>query len=303
MSKPLSIANLNKTAWDLQAAKQHNPRNEDLCAELYSKIETACAETTESVAVTFRCSLGSWVDDIADMQLQHCIEAFPSKSGANFKAYYRIGLINKAISELRKREKRPRETSLSEGMDPLEHAKRVDDENQPAGEQEVADREAAIKNFASRKRNLINQIRWSSAELPVMLLDQRRRMAKSFSQQLQEDEKKRKANKETLLPNMLVSQWCEQTERWLDNEPDLTLTTNDATIQDCYKVVAVEWDSAETERYFRTKYLSETVQQLSELSKPAFRRRVSRYMQRVRDELDHCEMLLFHFGPKTGGDV
>jgi DNA-directed RNA polymerase specialized sigma24 family protein len=245
----------------------------DLCVRLLDALQTVVA----SVNAKWR-NLGTFVEETANEKLYQCLNVFiKDRQKTGFKYYFRRSLCNAAVDEYRRSKLYPfhDDTMIDEIADPnFEYESGHDLAHE------------SFKLYASRKRAIINDIKLSTpSQISNLLLDQRQRRAAC------------NASIWNIYTAKQPSSIVEELEEWNASDCQRKLNTDhNATIADVWEHFADRFDKDHA-CSAQIDLIEAANRSGSPMKHAAWRKKVSRYMNELRELLSENEWLLFDCQP------
>lgn len=251
-------------AFESERCKAQGERDEFLCARLYKQLDSAGQRVLSSVCSSHNRVAGE-IREAYPAKLLSAIKAVAeTKEHRSFLGFLRTALTNVAMDCYRK--------EISARKYQSRHTQHLD---------RTEDIKALWESYVTRKRELIDDLHLGQY-MPVLLLDQRQRMAKFQSAF-------------PVATGGSLSQTCEQLEIWNEEDPDRSLSSGSLA-----KIGEIWSDFAETinksPKASNQIGLCRVIRNTGEsVTNANWRRRVSRCLGKLREEItNEADLRFFH---------
>jgi len=250
-------------------------RDNHTMSKVYEEIRRLCSGMVRIVAGTITDSRIS-IDEFEHEVFQNCLKQPPAAQ--NFRAYYRKALIHKLNDMYRTFKK-------SKNDLPIEEYQEKTDYVHPLDTPEV-ERNDALAIYRDRKRKVLDELAETIrpiSQFSTLLLDQRQRVI-----DLQRSLKDLEASK----PFSSAKNWIEHFEVWQRDDGLRLLAPGEQAVGEIWNRFSQRLEREKVAD--RDDMIEAIVEVGTRMNGTAWRKRVSRYLASVRDQVDDQEWLLFH---------
>lgn len=239
-------------------------------SQLYEAILKQCAGVEGRVASRITDPSLS-LEDISGSVFDRCLQK--PDAARNFLAYYQRALTNGVLSEYRKRKM-------------IEWSDNYDKQATVSEEAKEAELNEALSVYRDRKRKLLDTLLpllKPIAQYSTLLIDQRQRIVS-----LQRTLNHLPISK----PFATAESWIEHFESWRPEDSRRPLATGESTVGEIWDFFSKSLHGQEEAS--RDDVVEAIVEAGTSINGATWRKRISRYLASVRDQVDGQEWLLFH---------
>ena len=269
---------LEKYVLEYQSTVAKADRCEDSCSDLYSAIHKAC-KGIASKAI----AMCPDIDEFVDEKLQGCLQSFSLDGGPYFKAMFRKALTNKIVDIHRKHERMHKIASvISADGETHDISNTIVDNREKSPEVGLASIEE-YELYGKRKRAVLDNLKLNPPnKMSTLLLDQRQRVACRYAP----------TDRDGVAVGRTSSAWTMQTEIWNTEDEKRQLAEREPFIRLIWDAFArIADDEQATSQTEMVRAISENG---CEIPGTTWRKRISRYLKDVRDQVDDETYGFFH---------
>lgn len=250
------------------------------CSELYEAIRANCAHIIKSVC---KANKHTAIQDFVDEKLLDCLRTFSTEKGGNFRSMYRKSLANQLIDLHRKCKRLRTVSSLKSSEGKLADALDLIPDQREDIFDLLANKES-LAIYRHQKRKLLDRLVLSPAhKMSTLLLDQRQRVASLHGgNQFSLDDE----------PSLSCRAWVEHVEHWSSTDEVRVLASGEPSILAIWEAFSERADQASA--ISQSDMHAAITASGGQVAFTTWRKRVSRYLHDVREQVDDEKWAYFH---------
>lgn len=252
----------------------------EACSELYEAIRTNCAQIIKRVC---KANQHTEIKDFVDEKLLDCLRTFSIDKGENFRSMYRKSLANQLIDLHRKGQRINAISTVKISEGELADAVGLVQDHRGNDFDSLANEES-LAIYRQQKRKLLDGLVLSPAhKMSTLLLDQRQRVASLHGgNQFSLDDE----------PSIGCGAWVEYVEHWSWTDEVRSLANGEPSILAIWKAFSERADLANATS--QSDMHAAITASGGQVAFTTWRKRVSRYLHDVREQVDDEKWAYFH---------